>query len=195
MADNPTSLTLIDRLRAADADAWARLLTLYSPLVRYWLGRAGIPPGDADDLVQEVFREVSQALPVYRRDRPEDTFRRWLRGVCRIAVLRHRRATGRQPRAAGGTVALDHLHAVPDAAPPDDEDDPPDERNALYHRALELVRREFEEKTWRMFWATTVERRATAEVAAEVGVSTAAVRQAKSRVLRRLREEVGDLAE
>jgi len=40
-----------------------------------------------------------------------------------------------------------------------------------------------------------VDNRAQADVAAEMGVSSAAVRQAKSRVLRRLREELGDVLE
>jgi RNA polymerase sigma-70 factor (ECF subfamily) len=193
--DGATSLTLLGRLRAADGDAWTRLVALYGPLVRYWLGRGGVTGADADDLAQEVFREVAQALPAFRRDRPGDTFRGWLRGVTRIALLRHGRAAGRQPRAAGGTDALEHLQAIPAAAPADDEDDEPAERNALYRRALELVRGEFEAKTWRMFWASTVEGRPPADVAAELNVSSAAVRQAKSRVLRRLKEEVGDLIE
>jgi RNA polymerase sigma-70 factor (ECF subfamily) len=191
-----TSLTLLGRLRAADGDAWTRLVALYGPLVRYWLVRGGATEADAEDLVQEVFRVVSQALPAFRRDRPGDTFRGWLRGVARIVLLRHGRAIRRQPRAAGGTDALEHMNAIPAAASAGGaDDDEPAERNALYRRALELVRGEFEAKTWRMFWASTVESRPPAEVAAELGVSSAAVRQAKSRVLRRLKEEVGDLME
>ena len=194
-APESTSLTLLGRLREADADAWNRLVALYGPLVAHWVRRGGVDGADAEDLAQEVFREVSQALPAFRRDRPGDTFRGWLRGVTRIAVLRHGRAAGRQPHAAGGTVALDHLHALRDAAAPvdDDLDDPPAERNALYKRALALVKGEFEGKTWQMFWACTVEGKPPGEVAAGLGVSAAAVRQAKSRVLRRLKEEIGDL--
>ena len=60
----------------------------------------------------------------------------------------------------------------------------------LYRRALEQVRGEFEERTWQAFWLVAVEGRTTAEVAAQTGVSPAAVRQAKSRVLRRLRQEL-----
>jgi RNA polymerase sigma-70 factor (ECF subfamily) len=63
----------------------------------------------------------------------------------------------------------------------------------LYRRALELVRAEFEPRTWELFWLTAVEGRPPVDVAAERGLTPAAVRQAKSRVLRRLREEVGDL--
>ena len=62
-----------------------------------------------------------------------------------------------------------------------------------YRRGLELVRGEFEERTWQMFWLVVVEDRLPADVAAQLGVSPAAVRKAKSRVLHRLKEEVGDL--
>ena len=44
-----------------------------------------------------------------------------------------------------------------------------------------------------MFWLTAVEDRKPADVAARFGVTPAAVRKAKLRVLRRLREEIGDL--
>jgi RNA polymerase sigma-70 factor, ECF subfamily len=44
-----------------------------------------------------------------------------------------------------------------------------------------------------MFWRTTVEDRAPVDLAAELGVTPAAVRKAKSRVLRRLKEEFGEL--
>ena len=74
-----------------------------------------------------------------------------------------------------------------------DAEDPADQLSGLYRRALELVRAEFEQQTWTMFWRTVIDGRTPAEVSAEQGVSDAAVRQAKSRVLRRLREEVGDL--
>jgi RNA polymerase sigma-70 factor (ECF subfamily) len=55
------------------------------------------------------------------------------------------------------------------------------------------VRSEFEDRTWQMFWLAVVEDRTPADVAAQFGVSAVAVRKAKSRVLRRLREVVGDL--
>ena len=195
MADpeNVTSLTLLGRLRADDADAWTRVVRLYGPLVTYWAGKGGVTGADAEDIVQDVFREVVGALPSFRRDRPGDTFRGWLRGVTRIALLRHGRKAGRQVNAAGGTHALEHINALPDHVP--DDDDPDSEKHALYRRALELVRGEFEDKSWKAFWATTVEGKSATEAAAALGLSSAAVRQAKSRVLRRLKEEVGELIE
>jgi len=51
----------------------------------------------------------------------------------------------------------------------------------------------FEERTWRAFWQTAVEHQAAADVAQDLGISAAAVYMAKSRVLRRLREELDGL--
>ena len=50
-------------------------------------------------------------------------------------------------------------------------------------------------RTWQAFWRTAVEGQAPKNVAAELGVRPDAVRMAKSRVLRRLRDELPDLAD
>ena len=73
------------------------------------------------------------------------------------------------------------------------ETDPPSELEALRLRALELVRGQVVERTWRAFWLTAIEGNAPAKVAASLGVSPTAVRMAKSRVLHRLKEQFGEL--
>ena len=60
-------------------------------------------------------------------------------------------------------------------------------------RALRLLQNEFEARTWQSFWRAAVDGLSTAEVAAEMGMTVSAVRMARSRILRRLREELGDL--
>jgi RNA polymerase sigma-70 factor, ECF subfamily len=57
------------------------------------------------------------------------------------------------------------------------------------------MRGKFEERTWQMFWPTFVDERSSVDLTAELGVTPAAVRKAKSRVLRRLKEEFADLIE
>ena len=43
-----TSASLLERLSdRADADAWRRLVDLYTPLIRDWLRCHGVPPSDA----------------------------------------------------------------------------------------------------------------------------------------------------
>ncbi len=150
---------------------------------------------DAEDVAQEVLRAAAGHMDDFRRDRPGDSFRAWLRGITRNMILQHFRRGGRQPQAAGGTDAQRRLHHVADdatIAAPEDED-PVEELDGLPRRALELVRGEFEERTWHAFWMTVVEGRSPVNVAADTGVTPAAIRMAKSRVLRRLKEEFGEL--
>jgi RNA polymerase sigma-70 factor (ECF subfamily) len=187
-----TSLTLLERLRANDGGAWQVMVRLYTPLVCHWCAQGGVRGADVDDVAQEVFQAAATHLESFRRDRPGDSFRGWLRGITRNRVLQHFRRSGRHPRAAGGTDALRQLQAV---AAPEEDEDPAEELDGLRRRALELVRSEFEERTWQAFWRTVVEGRSPVDLAAELGVSPAAVRMAKSRVLRRLKEEFGDLVQ
>ena len=69
---------------------------------------------------------------------------------------------------------------------------------AEYHqnvlsRAVQIMRSDFEEKTWKACWALVVEGKSGAAVAAELGMKIDAVYAARSRVLRRLRQELDGL--
>jgi RNA polymerase sigma-70 factor, ECF subfamily len=189
-----TSPSLLERVKADDAAAWDRLVTLYAPLVFHWCRRWDLQDEDAADVFQEVFQAVATHIADFRRARKEDTFRGWLRTITRNKVHDHFRRLGRQPRGVGGTDAQIRLVQLPAPEPP--EDDPAAEEKAergLFYRALDLIRGEFEERTWQAFWRTAVDGAAPKDVAAELSMRPGAVRVAKSRVLRRLREELGDL--
>jgi RNA polymerase sigma-70 factor (ECF subfamily) len=193
MSEQPTSLTLLDRARSNDPVAWSRMVELYSPLVRYWCSRAGLDLADGEDVTQEVFRAALTGLSGFRRDRPGDTFRGWLRGVTRNQIAQHFRLTGREPRGRGGSSAFARMSELADPHVELPDEDPDVEVHELYRRALQQVRAEFEDRTWQMFWQTLIEDRAAADVAADLGVTQATVRKARSRVLHRLKEEMGDL--
>ncbi len=196
-SEDTTSRSLLIRARSNDQDAWRRLVDLYSPLVAHWCQQWGVSPGDVPDLVQEVFSAVAPGLAAFQHDRPGGTFRGWLRAIAQNKVRDHfRRGCG---GAEGGTEALIRLREVPvEGGVPDATDcgadpDPAAEVAALYRRALEQVRCQFEERTWLAFWKVAVEDRSPADVADELGLTQNGVRQAKSRVLRRLKEELGEL--
>ena len=189
-----TSLTLLQRLRANEPDAWPRMVQLYTPLIYQWCARSGLQGADVDDVLQEVLLAAATHLDSFRRDRPGDSFRGWLRAITRNMVLLHFRKSGRQPQAGGGTDALSLLQEVADPHADRESDAGAEaEADVLLRRALELIRGDFEERTWRMFWQTVIDGRSPVEVAADLGVTPAAVRKAKSRVMHRVKSEFADL--
>ena len=188
--DESTSRSLLERVREREPEAWHRLFRLYGPLVAAWCAHWGVRGQDADDVAQDVFQAVSKHLDTFRRDQPGDTFRGWLRTITRNKLLDHFRRQENQPTAQGGSDAQRLFQQIPHEELPEDS---ATDLGSLYHRALELVRGEFEQRTWEAFWRITVEGQAVAVVAADLGVTPAAVRKAKSRILNRLRQEIGDL--
>jgi RNA polymerase sigma-70 factor (ECF subfamily) len=187
-----TSRSLLERARADDSAAWERLVGLYAPLVFGWCRRWGLPEQDGADVLQEVFQAVVAHLAGFRGGRPGDTFRGWLRTIAHNKVQDHFRRQGREPRGAGGSDAQARLAQVPGPEAASDSGAEPEERG-LFLRALGLIRGDFEERTWQAFWRTAVDGRPPRDVADELGMTPGAVRVAKSRVLHRLREELGDL--
>jgi RNA polymerase sigma-70 factor, ECF subfamily len=185
-----TSVTLLERVRGGDQDAWHRLFNLYGPLVLHWCEQWGVKGPDADDVRQDVFRAVAGGVENFKRDKPGDTFRGWLRIVTRSKLINHLQRQEKQPEAQGGTDAQFRFQQIAEQYLPEDS---PREISALYHRALELVRLEFESSTWQAFWRAAVDGQSPAIIASEMGLTSAAVRKAKSRVLNRLREELGEL--
>jgi RNA polymerase sigma-70 factor (ECF subfamily) len=189
-----TSRSLIERLRLGDGAAWSRLVGLYSPLVEHWCRRAALQPEDSADVVQEVFRAVSTGIERFRKTRPEDTFRGWLRIVTANKIRDHFRAAASEPPGVGGSTAQARIANAPAPGAADGGGDPAERevRSRILVDALENIRAEFESRTFEAFRQTAIEDRAIADVASDLGMSPGAVRVAKSRVLRRLRVELGD---
>jgi RNA polymerase sigma-70 factor (ECF subfamily) len=193
---NSTSSSLLVRLKAQDNAAWERLVDLYSPLVYRWCRRAGLQADDAADVGQEVFRKVFQKIAGFRHDRAGDTFRGWLRTITRNTLLD--RAAAMRPGWTGVGVAQAHdlLLDLPAPGPGGaGEPDEAAETGLLYRRAVELIRSEFTEKTWRAFWRVTVDGQRPVDAAQDLGLTVNAIYLARSHVLRRLREEFDGLVE
>lgn len=192
-----TSLSLLSRLRAHDQEAWRECLGLYTPLVLRWCMRQGLSESDAADLTQEVFGKVTTHIEQFHKDNSGGSFRGW---ICRIthheiADFFRRRESTALP-AAGGTDAQLRMQEIPERPTPEpDAEEVRQETRYLYQKAMHVARAEFPERAWQMFWRTAVDGNPAGAVAAEFGATPAAVRQVKSRVLRRLKQVVGDLAD
>ncbi len=168
---------------------------LYTPLVYAWCRQCSVSQVDAGDVMQEVFQAVHRTLDNFRRDRPGDTFRGWLWMITRNKVRDHFRAIGQRPQAAGGTTAHVMIEQLPEEEPLTTSSLVGTVQDSVFLRGLELVKSEFEDKTWNAFWRFAVDGVKAVDVAEELEMSPGAVRKAKLRVMRRLKQELGELVD
>lgn len=191
-----TSVSLLQRARVGDQVAWHRLVCLYTPLVSHWCIRRGVPSPDVDDVLQEVFHASARGLSEFQHDRAGVAFRGWLFGITRHKIQQFHRRRHSQPLAAGGSAAALRMRELADSDAGDlaaeRDDDNPQLLKELFRNVLEMIKIEFEGSTWSAFWRTVVDGQRAVDVGQELGLSSAAVRMAKCRVLRRAREELGD---
>jgi RNA polymerase sigma-70 factor (ECF subfamily) len=186
MTDTPTTqASLLVRLgNAADAAAWGRFVDLYAPPVYACARRHGLQDADAADVTQDVMRSLYTAFRRGDYDPDRGRFRGWLITIVRNKLRDHERRVGlrKHPECA--------FDAVPaPAADPAATFEQECERR-LFAWAAEQVRGRFRPDTWQAFWRTAVEGRAGKVVAAELGLSVAAVYLAKGRVMTALREQI-----
>ncbi len=196
---NSTSRSLLNEARSADVEAWERLVKLYTPLVAAWCRRWGVAEQDIVDVLQEVFSAVATHLGRFRKDRPSDTFRGWLNVIARSKTVDYFNSRKNEPAGAGGTEASKRIQEVRDSTDQsvNETELTRDDEDVIFNdvllRALNAIKVEFHDRTWQAFWKVVVEGRLTCDVAAELNMKSGTVRVSKSRVLLRLRQELGDL--
>jgi RNA polymerase sigma-70 factor (ECF subfamily) len=191
MGDTRQSLLL--RAQAGDEGAWKDLTILYRPLIVGWLRHQSVPAHEMDDLVQEILLSVVQGLPSFRHPGRAGAFRSWMRTIARNCACDFWKGRGRQLVAGGGSGAAEVLRQL---------EDPDSELNRLWDEEhdryvlrclLDLMELEFEPKTVQAFRRVALDGASADKAAGELGLSVGAVYAAKSRVLRRLREELAGL--
>jgi RNA polymerase sigma-70 factor (ECF subfamily) len=185
-----TSHTLLDRLRDRhDAQAWRLWLTVYEPWLRHCLERHRLQEADVEDLLQTVLVVVSQKLPAFVHSGQPGAFRAWLRRVLVHEVRNFLR--GRQRQAA--EVGTDWLDQLEDGASELSRQWDREHDEQVVRRLLAAIQGDFEPQTWEAFRLLVLEDRPAAEVARTTGMKVNALYVAKSRVLKRLRQELGGL--
>jgi RNA polymerase sigma factor (sigma-70 family) len=188
-----TRATLLARIRdGRDEEAWREFLHLYGPVVYGFARNRGLQDADAADLMQEVLKSVARSANKLEYDPARGTFRGWLYTVTRNKVYNFLNSQRHRPKASGDSAAQDRLDSIPDRnGEPDDWE--LEYRRQLAAKAMDRVKGEFQDSTWKAFWGTAVEGRSPQEVGSELKMSTGAVYVAKSRVIARLRDEVQKL--
>jgi len=202
VSSSDQSRSLLMRIQQKDSAAWAQLLDLYSPLVTSWCQKSGLRAQDIADVLQEVFLTVSKSIgQFYARNQmhtdPEQRdgiFRSWLWSITRSRMCDWARRQ-RPDKAVGGSTAAGLVLQLHDPANDTNSEEPTTdlEKHTLVSMALAQIKEEFAEKTWTAFWRCVVDGLPTAVASQQLEMSAASVRQARCRVLRRLREQLGDM--
>lgn len=170
-----------------DRESWALFHKHYGEMLYGYARRLGAPHELAEDVVQEVELYVFRAMPRFRHQSRRGCFRSYLRSAVVHALMRQRQVEGRhgvpwEPKALETLANIDPL------------DDPIWQRERYLDRlrwALRSMIKEFQPSTIEAFRLVAIAGRPCAEVASMLEISQASVYQAKSRVLKRLREQLG----
>jgi RNA polymerase sigma-70 factor (ECF subfamily) len=191
----PTRQSLLLRAQTGDEKAWQDLVGLYRPLIVGWLRRQGIRPHETDDLSQDILLTVVKGLPAFSHSGRRGAFRCWLRTIMRARLSefwdRFWKSRDRPPDGAIDPEGV--LRQLED--PNSDLSRRWDGEHDHYvlRCLLDLMEVEFEPSTMRAFRRLALDGAPGAEVARELGLSVGAVYVARSRVLKRLREEAEGL--
>jgi len=186
-----TSESLLFRLRESDnSEAWSRFSDLYTPLIFFWARKNGLDAHDASDLVQEVMTLVFQKLPEFQYD-PDRSFRGWLR---QVTLSKHRERL-RKKKLNIDAVSQTHLSNLAENGQATSAGQTWDQdycRN-LVSSAVELMRKEFAPNTWQALKQFVSTDQTAQEIAESTGVSTSTIYTAKSRLMKRLRQDLEGL--
>ncbi len=184
-----TRLTLLASVKSPEnREAWEEFVVMYRPVIYRMARRRGMQDADAQDVVQDILIRVSAAIERYE-SQPGVRFRHWLRRVASNAILS---SLQRRPRdlGAGGTDAQEVMSKQPDLLPDLEAELATEYLREVYLRAAAVVRTEVNAETWQAFELTTLQGVSCEEAAVAIGKSVGTVYAARSRIIKRLREQI-----
>lgn len=188
-----TQKSLIVRLADRhDSDAWFQFSNVYRSVIYSMARKHGLQDADADEVVQTVFSNISNALAQRPHDWARAKFRTWLFRVTFNAISNKFRSA-KPDLGSGDTAVIGQLNRVPSPVELGDYDEAYEK--AIFRWAAKQIRSEFQEETWNAFWMTAVMGRSCEDVARAIGKEIGSVYAARSRIIRRLRKKIKDFDE
>lgn len=185
-----TSTTLLRQIGGDVRHArWAEFVARYSPMCEQYL-RRHFPSLEADDILQETFAALAQALPGYRYSpREKGLFRNYLAGVLRNKALMALRRQKREGEALAEYASASEGTSVRSSAD--------DLHKTVFEIALQqlLADPSIHDRTKQIFIRTAIHEEKPDAVAAALGVSRNVVDQQKRRMIAKFKALAAALKE
>jgi len=189
-----TRPSLLLRIRdSANNAAWDEFSEIYRPVIRRMARMRGLQDADAEDLSQQVLLAIAGAIDRFEIDPERAKFRTWLGRVAENAIL-NALTRGIPDRGSGDDAIHRFLEQRPVYGGPDSGLLRTEYRREVFLQAAQRIQKEFSDDTWSAFWRTTVENLDVDVVAGQLGRTRGSVYASRSRVMKRLRDEVERLS-
>ena len=196
-----TSTTFLARLQGDESEAWKDFTEIYVPLIKFWCRQKKdvLTHAERQDILQDVLQSVSLSIKKFGCTREERSFRGWLRRITKHRICDHFREKAKDENVARLTSDPDYLDISMSASAEQEPDDAIDhkeevgERHVLLRQVLKRIRPEFREKSWEVFQLIFATEKDSSEIAEMMEMKVEAVRQLRSRILKRIREEYARL--
>jgi RNA polymerase sigma-70 factor (ECF subfamily) len=190
---------MIVDLKGLSPERWSEFVAVYSKWLRYYIRHEGVPREAVDDVLQDVLKSLYDSIGKFERNPKLGKFRGWMRNIIRYKAADYRR---KLPK---GKVEfdLDYFNAVEDPLAEsmldhstDEESRSNDEDSKILREAvtaaMNIVRNKVKPKTWEMFERRELNEENSADIAADLGVTSDNIRMSVSRVKAKLREILRD---
>ncbi|MFH0983144.1 MAG: sigma-70 family RNA polymerase sigma factor [Planctomycetota bacterium] len=183
-----TRATLLMRIKdPRDTVAWREFHALYAPLLYRYARARGLTVADAEEVRDRCLATLARRMTTFEYDRHKGRFQAWLGQLVhnQVTDLLRRRCVP----VAGSRIA----RTVPDPRPTPDELWERQWRRQHLKHCVEHVKVSVSERNYRAFCMLLFEECSVQEVCHRLGMSSGQVYVAKSRVLQRVRERLGEL--
>ena len=193
-----TSPTFLARLQSQESEAWKDFTEIYVPLIKFWCRqpKGALTHAERQDVLQEVLQSVAMSIKKFDHTREERSFRGWLRRITKNQISDHFREKAKDENVERLPSDPERWSISIPAPEFDDAVDPEEEvseQQVLLRQILRRIRPEFREKSWEVFPLIVASEKDSTQIAEMTGMTSTAVRQIRSRILRRIREEYARL--
>jgi RNA polymerase sigma-70 factor (ECF subfamily) len=188
------SVLLLLLSNPADPHFWASFVDRYGPKIYGWCRQRGLQEADAQDVTQEVLTRLVQKLRSFTYDPHKGSFRAWLKTVTHNAwcdYLKSRRRAGGDNAEPEIQKRLELLEAREDLMKTLEETFDLE----VLEEARARVQLQVTPRDWAIFQELALEGRPGPVIARQLKMSVSAVLMVKSRVQKKLRQEIRRLEE